>query len=84
MRQYRIVTKLRKNGEEHFQIQQKVLWFWFNVEVADGYWGREYYYCVEDAERQLLTFVREDEAAVALKKKHKAFKSKVVYGPYPP
>ena len=84
MRQYRIVTALRKDGTEHFEVQVK---WWFGIwgsKYPVYYDSREYFYTQKAAESYLHKLVAKDEIQRAIKKRHKEFKSKVVYGPYPP
>lgn len=83
MTKYRIVTRLYKDAtREVFAIQQKnfIIWWgrldWRDKEII--------YFHLEEAKRELATLVAADEAEKALSQKHKKFKSKAVYGPYPP
>lgn len=81
---YRIITKLDDRGEQFFQIQERFCFIWFNVAKTD-YWGdREKYRNQQAAEYQLKEWHRQDVQAEEIRKKRKGFKSRVVYGPYPP
>lgn len=85
MYKYRIKTAIRNTGFEHYQVQIKWCGLWWNLSKRHGVDGVIIrFYTLASAEDFLKQNIREDEEALALKKKLKAFKSKVVYGPYPP
>lgn len=80
---YRIVTRLADDAtREYYQIQEKGWFFW--RDSRDGYGYSRNYAELEWAKARLHDIVAADEASASLSAKHKAFKSKVVYGPYPP
>lgn len=84
MYKYRIKTAISKTGAEYYQVQHSWCGLWWDLNRRNYYGSIIYFTNLDSAEQFLKQNVREDEEALALKKKLKAFKSKVVYGPYPP
>jgi hypothetical protein len=81
---YRIITKLDYHGEQYFQIQERYFFIWFDVSKIEYFGGSERYRNQQAAENQLKKLHSQDVQAEEIRKKRKGFKSKVVYGPYPP
>lgn len=85
MRKYRVVTALTEYGNPCFHVQYKDWLVWCTVIDTRYYNNHEREWSQQkDAESYILNRVAENEREAALKKQHKEFKSKVVYGPYPP
>ena len=84
-KQYRIVTALDMYGDPVFHVQYRDRWIWTTVlegnlwHAHDREWGTQ-----NEAEKYIGMRIARDEREAELKKKHKEFKSKVVYGPFPP
>ena len=87
MKRYRVVTKLSHDAQDvMYYVQRRWAFIWWN-ETEPGFPGYNYTikcYSLDRAKEKVNELVAKDTIEAERKGKHKAFKSKVVYGPYPP
>jgi hypothetical protein len=75
-----------KDGDVRYRVEQKWMLAWWGLGwdgLYNGYHTASYH-DLGTAKSYLHSFHDKDEADRATKNKRRSFKSKVVYGPYPP
>lgn len=87
MKKYRVVSRLAHNANETlYNVQVRLSFIWFDATEPSlmGYPHALKFYSLDNAIEKVNELVANDIRELERKSKHKAFKSKVVYGPYPP
>ena len=87
MKKYRVVSRLAHDANEtlyYVQVRWAFIWFDATEPGLMGYPHALKFYSLDNAIEKVNELVANDIRELECKSKHKAFKSKVVYGPYPP